>query len=110
VADLDTRSKRASSVGMLLGFFAAPPLPDGTLGQGDRQHVGWSYSGILASVTAALEFIGDINSRVYRYLCDYYSVSSGDLTSMATKYMATLSGDMNQRWHRLVQDATDAMT
>jgi hypothetical protein len=58
----------------------------------------------------ALVFVLDINSRVYRYLCNYYSVSSGDLTSMSLRYMSTLTGDMNQRWHRLVQDATDAMT
>ena len=24
-------------------------LPDGTIGQGDRQHSAWAYSGILAS-------------------------------------------------------------
>ena len=47
MANLDTRSKRASSVA-LFGFVMAPPLPDGTLDQGDRQHVAFSYSGILA--------------------------------------------------------------
>jgi len=45
---LDTRSKRASSVGMLAPFILAPPFPDGTISQGDRQHIAWTYSGILA--------------------------------------------------------------
>ena len=45
---IDTRSKRASSVGILLPFVLAPPLPDGTISQGDRQHAAWSYSGILS--------------------------------------------------------------
>ena len=49
MANLDTRSKRASSVQVLLPFLAAPVLPDGTLSQGDRQHIAWAYSGILAS-------------------------------------------------------------
>ena len=48
MANLDTRSKRASSVGIMLAFVLAPPLPDGTLDQGDQQHIAVSYSGILA--------------------------------------------------------------
>lgn len=53
MADLDTRSKRASSVGILVGFFVlALPLPDGAIAQADRQHIAWSYSGIAASAPA----------------------------------------------------------
>lgn len=48
MADLDTRSKRASSVQILLPFVLAPVLPDGTIDQGDRQHTAHSYSGIAA--------------------------------------------------------------
>jgi hypothetical protein len=48
MADLDTRSKRASSVGIALAFILSPPLPDAALSQGDRQHIAVSYSGILA--------------------------------------------------------------
>lgn len=46
MANLDTRSKRASSVGIALSFVLAPPLPDGTISLGDRQHIAISYSGI----------------------------------------------------------------
>jgi len=49
MANLDTRSKRASSVGIALAFILSPPLPDAALSQGDRQHIAVSYSGILAS-------------------------------------------------------------
>jgi hypothetical protein len=49
MADLDSRSKRASSVGLTLAWLLAPVFPDATLDQGDRQHIAWSYSGILAS-------------------------------------------------------------
>jgi hypothetical protein len=53
VANLDTRSKRASSVGVLVGFFVlAPVLPDAAITQGDRQHIAVSYSGILATGSA----------------------------------------------------------
>ena len=48
MANLDTRSKRASSAGIALAFILSPPLPDGALDQGDRQHIAVSYSGILA--------------------------------------------------------------
>ncbi len=49
---MDTRSKRASSVGILLSFVLAPPLPDGVISQGDRQHIAWSYSGVLSAEVA----------------------------------------------------------
>jgi hypothetical protein len=57
VADLDTRSKRASSVGILSLFVLAPPLPDGTIDQGDRQHIAWSYSGILAGAPPSIDLL-----------------------------------------------------
>lgn len=54
---VDNRSKRASSVGILLPFVLAPPLPDGTIAQADRQHIAWSYSGILATAAATIEAV-----------------------------------------------------
>ena len=50
---IDTRSKRASSAGVMLPFLLTPPTPDGTVDQGDRQHGAWMYSGILAAALAA---------------------------------------------------------
>lgn len=50
MANLDTRSKRASSVNLLKPYQLALVLPDATIAQGDRQHTAWSYSGILAGV------------------------------------------------------------
>lgn len=58
MANLDTRSKRASSVGIALAFVLAPPLPDGTLSQGDRQHIAVSYSGILAEESNPFSYTG----------------------------------------------------
>jgi len=52
MADLDTRSKRASSVAILSPSNHNPVLPDGTIGQLDRQHIALSYSGILAAGAA----------------------------------------------------------
>jgi hypothetical protein len=57
---LDTRSKRASSVGILLPFVLAPVLPDGTIDQGDRQHTALSYSGILATAAVAIAVVLDV--------------------------------------------------
>ena len=52
MANLDSRSKRASSVNLLKPYTTSMVLPDGTLGQGDRQHTAWAYSGILAGAAA----------------------------------------------------------
>ena len=49
VGNLDTRSKRASSVGFLKSWAGALVLPDGALDQGDRQQISWTYSGVLAA-------------------------------------------------------------
>lgn len=58
---MNTRSKRASSVGMLLGFCVlAPPAPDSTLSQGDRQHIVWSYSGIAAAGVTVAESVVEL--------------------------------------------------
>ncbi len=42
---LNTRSKRASSVGVLAFFILAPPLPDGTITARDQAHIAGCYSG-----------------------------------------------------------------
>lgn len=54
MADLDTVSKRASSVQLRKPWAISPPLPDGTIDQGDRQHIALTYSGILAGAAAAV--------------------------------------------------------
>lgn len=56
MADLDTRSKRASSVGFWKPYAMALVLPDGAIGQGDRQHSVWDYAGILASALVVIAF------------------------------------------------------
>lgn len=45
---VNTRSKRASVIGLGLGIALTLPMPDGTVGQADRQGVALSYSGIAA--------------------------------------------------------------
>jgi len=57
MANLDTRSKRAASVNLEKPYAASMVLPDGTLGQGDRQHSAWSYSGILAAVAGGVTLL-----------------------------------------------------
>lgn len=55
---MTTRSKRASSCGILLPFLLHPVLPDGTIGQGDRQHIAWSYSFASASEASEIALTG----------------------------------------------------
>ena len=42
---LNTRSKRASSVGVLALFILSPPFPDGAIKGGDQPHITGGYSG-----------------------------------------------------------------
>lgn len=49
---VDTRSRRASVLGIGLAFTLTLPLSDGTVGQPDRQHVAFSYPGIQAAAIA----------------------------------------------------------
>lgn len=51
---IDTPTKRASALNFGLPFNRALPVPDGTVGQADRQHVLGMYGGILATGGAAL--------------------------------------------------------
>lgn len=104
---LDTASKRISSVG-LFGRILALPLPDATLGQGDRQHIAWTYSGILAGATVALEFILDMNTRIKTFLTSQYSAdpATADATSLTRRYLDTAAGDATAAFRQLIDDAT----
>jgi hypothetical protein len=107
MANLDTASKRTSSIGLLLVFLLTPPIPDGTLAAGDRQHIGLSYSGILASGAAAIAFVFDLNTRLRVYLETLYSQTPPrDLQTNVTRYLASASGDANSRFRQLIDDAT----
>jgi hypothetical protein len=47
---IDTRSKRASILGLISGTALTLPLSDGVISQGDRQHVALTYAGLTAGV------------------------------------------------------------
>jgi hypothetical protein len=51
---LDTRSRRASAIGIAAVFLLAPPLADGVVGQPDRQHVAYCYPGVTSSAVSVL--------------------------------------------------------
>lgn len=54
MADLDTVSKRASAIGIDLGFMRVYPIPDGSIAaQGDRQQIAFKYSGIAATTSTS---------------------------------------------------------
>ncbi len=72
---------------------------------------GWA-AGTWADAGAGptIPYVADMNARLYVYLCAYYSVTSGDLTTMITRYTrAMTTGDATQRFQQMIQDATDAM-
>ena len=56
MADLDTAAKRNSGLDHEEVWQWGTPIPDGAIGQGDRQHSIWSYSGILSSLVVVTPF------------------------------------------------------
>lgn len=51
---VDTRAKRMSASQILMPFYLDIVVPDGAIGQSDRQAVAWSYSGIVVTFTAII--------------------------------------------------------
>jgi hypothetical protein len=64
---VDTRNKRASVLGIATAIALTLPLADGAVGQGDRQHVAFSYAGITAQqavVSGPIALIGSVHGAV----------------------------------------------
>jgi len=59
---IDTAAKRSSALDHEEIYQFAAPLPDGTIGQGDRQHSIWSYSGILAAAPGGAVLISQFRT------------------------------------------------
>lgn len=71
---LDTADKRSSAIGVGLPWRPMLPLPDGALDQGDRQHAGYAYRGILAEAPPSVDEVD------YACLEDEFTLFS-DVTS-----------------------------
>lgn len=61
---MTTRSKRASSCGLLLSFLLHPVLPDATISEGDRQHIAWSYSFASADDASEITLTGSNDQTI----------------------------------------------
>ncbi len=49
---VDTKNKRYSAIHVGCPWRSSLPIPDGTVDQGDRQHVAGFYRGVLAAAAA----------------------------------------------------------
>ncbi len=52
---IDTEQKRKSAATVAAVWLVVSVVPSGIIAQADRQHIGWSYSGILAAAPAIVE-------------------------------------------------------
>lgn len=59
---------------------------------------------------AVLAFVLDLNTRITVYLRDLYAVPTAECTTLTVRYLAANTGEMNARFQKLIQAATDAMT
>jgi hypothetical protein len=53
---IDTERKRKSAATVSAVWNGPSVVPDGTIDGPDRQHIGWSYSGIAASAPGGIAF------------------------------------------------------
>lgn len=83
---VDTRAKRFSMIDMENVWESGIPAPDGTIGQGDRQHFLWSYSGILWAVSAVivLPITGTLTESIITG-----SLSESEVTGSLTESIVT---------------------
>jgi hypothetical protein len=58
---LDTANKRGSTIGEF-SFLEVLPFPDSSVDAGDRQQVAWTYRGILAGASVAIDYAGGIDA------------------------------------------------
>lgn len=55
---MDTANKRASAMQPRCAWRGLWPIPDGTIGQGDRQQTSFMYSGILPESPSSTSLVG----------------------------------------------------
>jgi len=98
---IDTRNKRASAIDIESPWRDSLPLADGAIGQADRQHAAFLYSGILADapVVAATIYLPRLDiygSRAAKRLDIFGSAASTRLDvygSDAAKRLDIFGGD-----------------
>lgn len=82
------------------------PMAPGALDQADKQQLLWGFPEILWTAGSVLAFILDLNTRIFVYLKLTYYPTGNDLSTMINKNLATRTGDMNNRFRALIEDAT----
>lgn len=106
---IDTNTKKLAVMELDDDWEPGLPLSPGTFDQSELQQLLWGYPGILWQTAAALAFILDMNTRIFAYLCSFYSVdmATSDNTSLTRRYLDTqLTGEHTARFRQLMDDAT----
>lgn len=105
---IDTNTKKLAV--MEMGDYWEPGLPlapGATFEQGELQQLLWGYPG-LSWVTATLQFILDMNTRIMAYLCTLYGadMATADNSALTTRYLNAQTGEYTARFQKLIDDAT----
>jgi hypothetical protein len=71
---------------------------------------GWAAGTWADAGAPTIPFYPDLNSLLYVFLCDYYSISASgaDLTTLVSRYLAEGTGDYTNRWNAMVAAAIAA--
>lgn len=73
---IDTRNKRSSAIHTSSPWRCQLPLADGAIGQADRQHTAWIYSGILAEETQEAQAPGGRFVAMAAYVPGFKAVAA----------------------------------
>jgi hypothetical protein len=96
---LDSVSKRLSAMNIGSPWRGLLPIPDGTLGQGDRQHVLFLCSAVLAGEAVAPGVFGDLTTLFAGYVDDLKDANATrtDSTTLVEKDRPTVVGATNSK-------------
>lgn len=85
-----------------------PMVSTSTIDAADKQQLLLGFPGVLWAAGSALSFILDLNTRLRQYVANAYgqSYQTADLTTLMVRNLNGRSGDMNNRFRALVDDAT----
>ena len=102
---INTRSRRASVLGIVAPYVLTLPLADGTVGQPDRQHVAFTYPGIQAAADVIPTELEDFTTILGYHAAALYVATPDDLNTLLVQEVPTMRSaagsdqrDLNTDW------------
>lgn len=89
MANLDSVSKRTSSLNYLKPYGLTLVIPDGTIAQEDRWHVVWSF---FSESTTPVTTLGPIRNGATRFLTSTFTTKTGSGFNRLARLLTSVRG------------------